>query len=335
MKNEDSSRTTFLEAIQDTYLEEFSRNKKLVLLGESVKYGLKPTLESLEKMFPERVINHIPLVEEMLGGIGVGMAEGGLRPVVQLNWSAFTTLLFDQIYRAGAWKYFTLEGRNIGITIRVGHDGYNSYDIGSELSNLLLGVVAHIPGMVIATPSNGYFARGLLRTSLRTDTPVFFLEHKKLYGHECEIDTQGYSIPFGSASVERMGNDLTIVTWLYTTELALKAASILEEEGVNTSVIALQTLVPFDIASVCNVVSKSKKLIVVEEEMERGGYAAYVAARIAKEIPGVTVEILGGKNVPLSNSSYHNRRLVPDLRDIIDAARRVCRRKRRSYFFRN
>lgn len=324
---------SFREAIEEGFFEEFSINPNLALLGENVRDRIDPTLSTLGEKFPERVRTAVPLVEEMLGGIALGMSLGGMRPVIQINWSAFITLILDQVYRLGSWRYRMFEKAGPGVLIRVGHDGYDGVAAGSELSSMsLLALINHLPNIWIATPTSPYHAKGLLKTALRENRPILFFEHKALYCMRGFVPPEEYLVSFGCSTKARSGDSLTIISWLYTGHLALEAAELLAQDRIQAEVLILHTLNPIDKESILNSARKTCRIIVVEEGMLRGGMGAEIISQVVENIPQCRVLRIGAKNVPLPAHAKFARLILPGVEDIVRAAKKMLPKRSWSSF---
>src|SRR3989344_2054585 len=323
IKNDHSWRTvTFHDAIQEAYDEEFSRDRNRIIVGENIEFGFpqtKITLPLLKEKYPERVLNHVPLVEEMLPGIALGMSIGGLRPTVQFNWPTFVALALDQLYRLGIWRYRMAETKGPGVIIRIGHNVHDTS--GSELSASMLGVLFHLPNIKIVTPSYPYFAKGLLKTAFKTTDPVVFVEHRMLYENRGPILEGEYKVPFGSSFVSKQGKDVTIITWMLGTFRAWDAAQKLAEEKIEVEILSLQTLVPMDMNTILASVKKTGRVVILEDDMLRGGIGAEIASRICESVPGTFVRRLGLQNVPLPP----HPRFIPEVIPTVEKISRACR----------
>lgn len=326
---------TVREAIEAAFLEAFTPDSSLLLIGENVKPDLTDvTLSSLNDCCGEQVINELPLSEELFGGIALGLAQVGYHPVIQLNWSAFTTLLYDQLLRIGSWSTFTRSDKELGVLIRLGHDGYNRYGVGSELSNLLIGQLARIPNIVILTPSSPQMAGGLLRLAFRTEQLIIFLEHKALYDISGPVEENGSPQSFDDGVSVIPGSDITLVSWSYTAVLATQAATKLKEVGISAEVISLHTLVPLREDVIKNSTQKTKRLLIIDEESERGSFGAYIASRILDgSSEHIRIKLLCGKNKPMPNDWHEGQTLVPSKEQIVEAAQALCNTSGRFQLF--
>lgn len=319
-------------AIQEAFNEEFNRNPNLVVLGEDVlDTQRKPILSTLKEEFPDRVINSLPLVEEMLCGIGLGMYLGGLKPVIQFDYSTFITLAMDSIYRLGNWRYRMAEKTGPGIVVRVGHESYTQG--GPEFAASLLGLIFHLPNINIAVPRTPYHTKGLLKTALRSNQPTLFFEHRRNYELRGQIPDKEYTVPFGTASVARSGKHITLVAWSWLSILSQQASRILNKRGIEVEIIILHTLHPLDIDTIIASAKKTGRMLIVEEDMLRGGIGAEIVAEVAEMFPYCRFYRLAAKNVPIP--PVFGDLVVPNLKQIVEACENLCQTPLRTQKFRN
>ena len=320
-------KVTFGKAITDALNEEMRRDSKVVLYGEDIAefgniFGL--TRGMLEEYGPKRVRN-TPITETAIIGSAIGAAETGLRPCVELMYSDFTTVCFAEIFHCVAkWRYMHGPEYKLPLVIRNASGSANG--AGSEHSNCVESLFMHAPGLTVVTPSCAYDAKGLLKSAIRDDDPVVFLEHKLLYAHKEEIPDGEYTIPLGAADVKRAGRDLTIITWSREVHFALEAAQTLEAEGIDVEVLDLRTLVPLDWDAIVKSVSKTHNVIIVSEEVKRGSYAGELSAQIAEELfdeLDAPVERVCGLNICSPFSPVLEDKNFPHPEDIVRAVKRV------------
>ncbi len=312
---------SFKDAVVEALEEELSRDPAVVVVGDDVRLSreVQPSLAGLAEKFPGRIVTRMPHVEEMLCGIGLGMNLGGLKPIVQFNHSSFLTLAFSELYRLATWRYRMMEENGPGVVVRVGHFGYPK--IGTELDVALFSSFFHLPNLWIAAPAFAYHAKGLLKSAIRANRPVLFIEDKVpgIYEREEMIPDHEYTLPFPSAVVCRSGNDLTIVSWQFSTLLATRATETLGEAGINAEVISLQTLQPWDRETVIASAKKTNKVLIVEEDFLRGGIGAEISAQIHEALPRCRVQRLASKNVPRYYEPDNVRSILPDESAIVEA----------------
>jgi len=288
----------FKDAIAEAIYLEMQRDPRIFMVGDDIlDLKQRSVTENIREKFPERIIE-TPLIEDMIGGIGLGMSMGGLVPIINLNCGAFLMLAIDAIYRLGVWRYRMAESINPVVIFRIGH--YGCLGRGPEISASFLATVLHLPNVLIFTPATPYHAKGLLRTALTANKPTLFFEHKKLYELKGLIPDEEYIIPSCASTVLRPGQHITIISWMYTAYMAMEAAQLLAREGIEAEVIALHTLNPIDIATIFFSVDKTRRSVIVEEDMLRGGVGAEIGAQIAEYVPGCLIKRVASKNVPLA-----------------------------------
>ena len=280
-----SKKITVSKAIGEALHEEMLRDEKVIVMGEDMAVMgnvFAITKGFLEEFGPNRVID-TPISEEGFVGMAVGAAMRGLRPVVELMYNDFATECADPLFnQAAKIRYMTGGQCNVPMVLRapMGAGRRNAGQHSQSLENFF----CHFPGLKVVAPCSAKDAKGLLKSAIRDDDPVVFLEHKLLYAKKEEIPEETYTIPLGQAEVKREGKDLTIITWSREVNFALEAADLLAKEGVDVEVLDLRTLVPLDWDSIKASVSKTHRVVIVSEEVKRGSYAGELSAQIAEEL---------------------------------------------------
>ena len=280
-----SKKITVSKAIGEALHEEMLRDEKVIVMGEDMAVMgnvFAITKGFLEEFGPNRVID-TPISEEGFVGMAVGAAMRGLRPVVELMYNDFATECADPLFnQAAKIRYMTGGQCNVPMVLRapMGAGRRNAGQHSQSLENFF----CHFPGLKVVAPCSAKDAKGLLKSAIRDDDPVVFLEHKLLYAKKEEIPEETYTIPLGQAEVKREGKDLTIITWSREVNFAMEAANALAEEGIDVEVLDLRTLVPLDWESIKASVSKTHRVVIVSEEVKRGSYAGELSAQIAEEL---------------------------------------------------
>jgi len=319
---------TLLEAIRQALFEEMERDPSVVLLGEDVGiYGgaFKVSAGLLERFGWERVID-TPISETAIVGAAVGMGYLGLRPVVEMQFIDFIACCFNQVtnfaakshYRWGAPVPMVLRGPSGG-----GVHGGPFHSANPEM------YFVHTPGLKVVYPATPYDAKGLLKSAIRDNNPVLFLEHKFLYRRiKEELPAEDYTVPLGKAIVRREGRDLTIVTYAAMMHTSLEAAEMLAKEGIDAEVIDLRTLVPLDRETLLSSVKKTNKVLVVHEDTRTGGVAGEIAAVVCEE----AFEDLDGPiwrvtalDTPVPYSPPLEERFLPNVQSVAKAARELAK----------
>ncbi|MEA5003090.1 MAG: alpha-ketoacid dehydrogenase subunit beta [Christensenella sp.] len=320
------SKKTYAMAVRDTLLSEMKRDDKVFVMGEDVQVlgGVFGCTRGLaDELGADRCFN-TPIAEAEMVGAGLGAACAGMRPVVELMYMDFTLVAMDQIINQVAKTRYIFGGKaKIPLVIR-GQEGIGRGNAATH-SQSLETIFMHFPGIKVACPSTGEDVAGLLRTAIRDDNPVLFFEHKALYSNKEEVpDDPDFMIPFGQAKIRKEGTDVTIVANLLYVSRALEAAAELEKEGISAEVIDPRTLVPFDYETIVNSVKKTGRLVTVHEAHRTAGWGAEVAAEITERafpyLDHAPIR-LGAKQCPLPFNVILENATVPQVKEIIDAAR--------------
>lgn len=276
---------TYSQAINDALKEEMRRDGQMVVFGEDVAqfggiFGLTRGL--YEEFGPLRVRNS-PVSENAIVGVGIGAALTGLRPCIELMYSDFMLVAFNELFHSCAkWRY--LHGPEYKVPLVVRTASGSAFGAGAEHSNCFESLFMHSPGLTVVCPSNPYDAKGLLKTAIRSDNAVLFFEHKQLYQTKGEVPEEEYTIPFGEAKVVREGSDVTIVAVGLMVKKALEAAELLAKDGISAEVIDPRTLAPFDKETVFASVEKTHRAVIVEESNKTAGIGAEIASLIQEEM---------------------------------------------------
>lgn len=318
---------TFLEAISQALWEEMERDKDVFLLGEDIgTYGgaFKVTEGFLEHFGGNRVID-TPLAESAIFGAAIGAALMGMRPVAEAQYADFMTCGFDQIVNEAA-KYHYRSGHPVPVVFRAPSGG--GVRGGPFHSQSPEAWYAHTPGLKVIVPSTPTDAKGLMKSAIRDNNPVVFLEHKYLYRHVKEVLPDGdYTIPIGSADVKRSGNDLTIVTYGAMVHKALDVAGEMAESGqASIEVVDLRTLLPLDTETILRSVKKTSRVLLLQEDVRSLGISSEVAAIIAEEgfeyLDAPVVRITA-PNAPVPFSAVLEDAFIPQKGQIKEAVERL------------
>lgn len=275
----------YAAAICEALDEEMARDKNVLMLGEDVGFigGNFKCSEGLLEKYGDLRMKDTPISEQGFLGMGIGMALTGLRPVIELMFSDFSLVAGDQIYnQAAKIRYMSGGQKSCPMTIRCPIGAGRSS--AAQHSQSLQAMAAHMPGIKVVVPSTAQEAAGLLKTAIRDDDPVMFLEHKMEYNKEYEVDDVIEPIPFGKARIAREGSDITIAATSSMVMKSEQAAEKLAKEGIECEIIDLRTIVPLDKQTIVESVEKTGRLIVADEGYERCGIGAEVPAAIAEDI---------------------------------------------------
>lgn len=319
---------TYREAVVRALDEEMARDENVIFFGEDVaKAGgvFKVTPGLYEKYGSDRV-RDTPISENAIIGAGIGAAVTGLRPVVELMFADFAAVTLDQIInQAAKFRYMSGGQLKVPLTIRAAQGGGAGF--GSQHSQCCETWFMHAPGLKVVVPSNPADVIGLLKSAIRDDNPVVFLEHKGQYTDKGEVpDHADHVVPLGVANVLREGSDVTIVAIQNMVKVALQAADELAGQGVSCEVIDPRTLVPLDLNTIMNSVKKTGRLVTVEEAVRAGGWGAEVATQVTEnaiwwlEGPVVRVTMEAGI-IPFS--APLEAHLIPTKERVIEAVRRA------------
>ncbi len=319
---------TFAEALGEAIMEEMSKDPTIFTYGEDIakQGGIFGAYKSLLGKFPDRVID-TPISEEVLLGSALGAALAGMRPVAEFHFADFLftgmTAVANQIMK---FRYMTGGQAKIHLVLR-GPDGITRSGA-AQHSESIETLFMHIPGIKIIVPSTPYDMKGLFKTALKSDDPVICFEHKLLYETKGLVPDEEYYIPFGVADIKRSGTDVTIVSTSRMLHESLTAAEYLQKERIDSEVIDLRTLVPWDKQTVLNSVKKTHHLIIAHETWRRAGWGAEIAATIQEEAFGyleAPILRVGAKNVHIPFSPKLQDFVVPDYESVISAVRKVLR----------
>jgi len=274
----------FREALREAMQEEMRRDPKVLLMGEEVaEYNgaYKVSQGMLDEFGPKRVID-TPIAELGFTGIAVGAAQNGLRPIVEyMTWN-FAALPLDQILNTAS-KMLAMSGGQIGCPIVFRGPNGSAGQLGAQHSTAFESMFANIPGLKVISVSNPYDGKGLLKSAIRDNDPVIFMESEVMYGDKGEVPLEEYLIPIGKADIKRPGRDVTIVSFNKMMKVALGAAEELEKEGISAEVIYLRTIRPLDWMTILESVKKTNRLVIVEEQWPFASVSSEIAYRIQKE----------------------------------------------------
>ncbi|RLK63994.1 alpha-ketoacid dehydrogenase subunit beta [Atopobacter sp. AH10] len=275
---------TMIQAITDALKIELGKDEKVLIFGEDVgkNGGVFRATQGLQEKYGEDRVFNTPLAESGIGGLSIGLALEGFRPVPEIQFFGFVFEVMDSIAgQMSRIRYRMGNTRQMPITVRAPFGG--GVHTPELHSDNLEGLVAQCPGLKVVIPSNPYDAKGLLISSIRDNDPVIFLEHMKLYrSFREEVPEEEYTVPLGKAAVSREGKDVSVITYGYMVREALKAAEKLEKEGISVEVIDLRTVAPLDIETIISSVEKTGRVVVVQEAQRQAGVGANVVSEISE-----------------------------------------------------
>ena len=317
---------TMREAITQALHEEMRHQPDLVLLGQDIgayggTFGVYRGL--FDEFGPDRVRDG-PLCESATVGFGIGLAISGMRCVVELEFMDFVTVAMDQIVNQAAKMHYFLGGQ-VTVPLVVRTPIVSRIGMGPQHSQSLESWFMHVPGLKLAVPSNAYDAKGLLKTALRDNNPVVFLENVKLYGTKAEVPDDEYFVPFGEARVVRTGSDVTMVAISGTIPEALTAADEAEKENISVEVIDPRTLCPLDVDTLVDSLRKTGRMIITHDAYRTCGVAAEISQRMmetAFDYLNAPIQRVTGLDVPVPSGPLHFS-VVPDANKLLTAIREV------------
>jgi pyruvate/2-oxoglutarate/acetoin dehydrogenase E1 component len=316
----------YREALRDALREELRRDERVFLMGEDIGVfgGAFKVTEGLLEEFGEKRVRDTPISENTIVGMGVGAAMAGLRPVVELMTINFALLAFDQVVNHAAHIHYMFGGQaRVPLVVRMPQGA--GHQLGPTHSHCFEALFLHVPGLLVAAPASAADAKGLLKTAIRDENPVIFIEHESLYGMRGEVpEEQDLLVDFGRARVAREGTDVTIVgvsRMAVTAERA--AAKLAEEHGVSAEAIDPRTLRPLDLDTILASVAKTNRCVIVEEGWPHGGVGANLAALISEQAfddLDAPVRRVSGADVPMPYSKPLEDIAYPHEPQVIDAA---------------
>ncbi|HTW88478.1 MAG TPA: alpha-ketoacid dehydrogenase subunit beta [Candidatus Binataceae bacterium] len=318
---------SYREALNQALAEEMTRDDRVFIMGEEVGYfgGAFKVTDGLLATFGEKRVRDTPISELSIVGAGIGSAMGGLKPVVELMTVNFGLLAMDQIVNHAAKIHYMFGAQaKVPVVIRAPQGG--GHQLGAQHSQSLEAYFIHCPGLRVVIPASAADAKGLLKTAIRQDDPVIFLEHESLYGMKGEVPEGEHLVPFGVANITRPGKDVTIISYSKCVYDSMRAAEALENEGIDAEVIDLRTLNPLDLNTCVESVKKTGKAIMVYEGWRTGGAGAEIAAQLyeaAFDHLDAPIERVATKDVPMPYNARLERAALPSPADIVKVAERL------------
>ena len=317
----------YIKAVNNALADAMAEDETVVLLGEDVGEagGAFGASRELRQRFGKHRVLDTPISEAALAGAAVGAALSGLRPVVEIMFMDFTTLVMDAMVNQAAKARFMFGGqRSVPMVLRTPHGG--GLGAGPQHSQCLEAWFAHVPGLKVVCPSDPATAYGLLRAAIRDPDPVVVVENKALYGMKADVSDNLPVLPIGKAATLVEGNDVTIAAYGATVHAALRAARDMASEGIGCEVLDLRSLQPWDEAAVISSLEKTHRLVIAHEAVEAFGVGAEIAARIADvgfdDLDAPIVRV-GAPFMPVPFSGALEKIYVPDAASIKAAIRRV------------
>ena len=315
----------YREALNQALREEMEADEKVFIMGEDVGVfqGAFKVTQGLLEEFGEKRVRDTPISENTIMGMGVGAAMVGLRPIVEMMTINFALLAMDQVVNSAASIRYMFGGQvKVPLVVRMPQGG--GHQLGPTHSHSFEAMYLHIPGLLVAVPSTPADAKGLLKTAIRDDNPVIFIEHETLYGQRGEVPENGEPMRFGEAAIRREGDDVTIIGISRMAITAGKAAETLaEEHEIEAEVIDPRTLRPLDLDTILDSVRKTNRAVIVEEGWPHGGVGANLAALIqeqAFDYLDAPVQRVTGADVPMPYSKPLEQAAFPHEEHVVQAA---------------
>lgn len=315
----------YRDALNQALREEMARDPMVFVMGEGIgeKGGsYKVTANLMAEFGAERVID-TPISEASFIGMGAGAAMLGTRPVVELMFVDFALMTLDQLMnQAAKWNFMSGGQAKVPMVVRT--QGGSGNGLAGQHSQSLEAMFYHMPGLKVVMPSTPHDAKGLLKSSIREDEPVIFIEHKLLYMTEGEVPDGEYLIPLGQADVKRQGKDVTLITYSLMTHRCLEAAEKLAADGIDAEVLDLRTLHPLDKNAILESVNKTSRAAIVHEAIKRGGVGGDISALIMEEaFDALDAPVLriAGRNTTIPYNLNLEKLCVPSVEDIVSGVR--------------
>jgi pyruvate dehydrogenase E1 component beta subunit len=317
----------YFEAVTHALQEEMARDDRVFILGEDVGLvgGTFRCTEGLMAEFGSRRVRDTPIAEAAIVGLTIGAAMTGMRPVAELMTMNFAIVAMDQIVNHASKMRYMFGGQvELPLVIRAPAGGGTQK--GAQHSHCIESWFVNSPGLRVVTPSTPYDVKGLLKTAIRSNDPVLFIEHEGLYNTRGEVPEPEYLLPFGVADIKRPGRDVTVVAWSRMVAEALKAAEYLAGEGIEVEVIDPRTLDPLDQDTLLSSVARTRRAVIVEEGWRNVGMGAELAARIQEHLffeLEAPVQRVAAADVPTPYARNLERLALPDAARIVDAVVKV------------
>ncbi len=319
---------TFGQAIREAIAEEMARDESVFVIGEDVAEAgsvFKVLVGLLDEFGPERVIDS-PISEAGIAGIGVGAAITGMRPIVDIMFGDFTTLVMDQLVNQAAKTHYMSGGKlTVPMVLRTTLGA--SRRSAAQHSQSLHALFSHIPGLKVALPATPYDAKGLMKTAIRDDNPVVIFEDKMLYQEKGPVPEEEYTLPLGQADVKRTGEDITIIATSSMVYVGLEAADKLASIGISAELIDPRTTNPLDSDTLIQSAKKTSRALVLDEGYRQYGVTGEIASVIADGAfyyLDAPVKRIGAMNVPVPFSPAMEDLTIPDADDVVETAKAMC-----------
>jgi pyruvate dehydrogenase E1 component beta subunit len=318
---------TFREALREAMVEEMERDESIFLMGEEVGHynGAYKVSEGMLERFGEKRVIDTPIAETGFAGVGIGAAMAGLRPIIEfMTWNFSLTAADQLINNAAKLRYMANGQFTLPIVFR--GPGGAAHALAAQHSQALESLYAHVPGLKVVVPSTPADGKGLLKSAIRDDNPVVFIESEVMYALKGEVPAGEHVVPLGVAEVKRPGRDVTIVTWSKMVHTSLRAAEALAEDGVEAEIVDLRTIRPLDAGTVLDSVRRTHRCVVVQEGWPFAGVAAEVITLVAREAfdeLDAPPERVTNLDVPMPYARNLEEIVLPSPARVVEAVRRL------------
>lgn len=321
---------SYREALREAMAEEMERDERVFLMGEEVGHynGAYKVSEGLLDRFGERRVVDTPIAETGFAGVGIGAAMVGLRPIIEFMTWNFSLCAFDQLVNNAA-KLRYMSGGQITLPIVFRGPGGAAHQLAAQHSQVVENLYAYVPGLKVIAPATPHDAKGLLKSAIRDDNPVVFIEGEVLYGRKGPVPEEDYVIPLGKGDVKREGKDVTLVAWSKMLQVALDAAIELAKNGIEAEIIDPRTIRPLDEELILKSVRKTNRCVIVEEGWPFAGAGAEVAYRVSSkafDYLDAPVSRVTGEDVPMPYAKNLEHLVVPNVEKVVAAVQRVLYR---------
>jgi pyruvate dehydrogenase E1 component beta subunit len=317
----------YYEALNQAMFEEMTRDQRVFLFGEDVGLvgGTFRVSEGLMAEFGSRRVRDTPIAEATIVGIAIGSAMAGMRPIAELMTMNFAIVAMDMIINHASKMHYMFGGQ-VKLPLVIRAPGGGGTQKAAQHSHSIESWFVNTPGIRVVIPSTPYDAKGLLKTAVRSEDPVLFIEHEMLYSVKGEVPEEEYLLPMGVADVKRAGRDVTIVAWSKMVYEALRAAELLAAEGIEAEVVDPRTLDPLDFETIVRSVARTRRAVIVEEGWRNVGVGAELAARLQEELfydLEAPVQRVAAADVPTPYAKNLEKLALPDARRVVDAVLKI------------
>ncbi|MGE0684122.1 MAG: pyruvate dehydrogenase complex E1 component subunit beta [Candidatus Binatia bacterium] len=321
---------TYREALREAMAEEMERDERVFLMGEEVGHynGAYKVSEGLLDRFGERRVVDTPIAETGFAGVGIGAAMVGLRPIIEFMTWNFSLCAFDQLVNNAA-KLRYMSGGQLTLPIVFRGPGGAAHQLAAQHSQVVENFYAYVPGLKVVSPATPYDAKGLLKSAIRDENPIIFIEGEVLYGRKGPVPDEEYVIPLGKGDIKREGTDVTIIAWSKMAHIAQDAATELAKNGIEAEIIDPRTIRPLDEELILQSVKKTNRCVIVEEGWPFAGAGAEIAYRVtnkAFDYLDAPVIRVTGEDVPMPYAKNLEHLVLPNVEKVVTAVKNALYR---------